>query len=293
VCDDRPRDPLDRTVREGGRRDRRNPADGHATAAERQRAGLPGGRAGAARVPLRGPVAAVCEQAPVRNVPLPAAAALLQQAPAIRASAAQAHDPGAGHGQRFLVRQPLDRRFDAGSVRNVAPGGAAIEPGRVGAVRILCVTFPVLLGASELYLVCTPAGMPVMWALASAKTGEREVLSAMLEVDAGLVATREGIVLISGKGFASGPFEQELLDQGIALLRPSRKREKERRGAPVLKKVRQLIESVNDTSRGSLTWSSTAGGLSRASRSGSPRGSWRWLRGYGTTTGSAHQSPAR
>jgi len=104
----------------------------------------------------------------------------------------------------------------------------------------------------RLYLVCTPAGMPVMWALASAKTGEREVLSAMLEVDAGLVAAREGIVLISDKGFASGPFEQELRDQGIELLRPSRKREKERPGAPVLKKVRQLIESVNDTLKGQL-----------------------------------------
>jgi hypothetical protein len=37
----------------------------------------------------------------------------------------------------------------------------------------------------RLYLVCTPVGMPVMWALASAKTGEREVLSAMLGLDAG------------------------------------------------------------------------------------------------------------
>jgi hypothetical protein len=104
----------------------------------------------------------------------------------------------------------------------------------------------------RLYLVCTPTGMPIMWALASAKIGEREVLSAMLEVDAGLVAARAGILLISDKGFASKPFEQELLDQGIELLRPSRKREKERYGEPMLKKVRQLIESVNDTLKGQL-----------------------------------------
>lgn len=46
----------------------------------------------------------------------------------------------------------------------------------------------------RLYLVCTPTGMPIMWALASAKIGEREVLSAMLEIDAGLVAARSGIL---------------------------------------------------------------------------------------------------
>lgn len=38
----------------------------------------------------------------------------------------------------------------------------------------------------RLYLVCTPAGMPILWALADPKLGEREVLAAMLEVDADL-----------------------------------------------------------------------------------------------------------
>jgi hypothetical protein len=73
-----------------------------------------------------------------------------------------------------------------------------------------------------------------------------------LEVDADLVAARAGILLISDTGFASKPLERELLDQGIELLRPSRKREKERYGEPMLKKVRQLIESVNDTLKGQL-----------------------------------------
>jgi hypothetical protein len=144
----------------------------------------------------------------------------------------------------------------------------------------------------RLYLVCTPTGMPIMWALASAKIGEREVLSAMLEVDAGLVAARAGILLISDKGFASKPLERELLDQGIELLRPSCKREK-RYGEPMLKKVRQLIESVNDTLKGNLTWNNTAGGPSRATRSASPSGAWLWPPGSGTTTSSAHRSPAR
>ncbi|MFG1967619.1 transposase [Nonomuraea sp. NPDC049028] len=104
----------------------------------------------------------------------------------------------------------------------------------------------------RLYLVCTPAGMPIMWALAIPKIGEREVLAAMLEIDADLIAEREGILLISDKGFASKPFEKELAEQGIELLRPSRKREKQRYGEPMLKKVRQLIESVNDTLKGQL-----------------------------------------
>ncbi|MEV0212622.1 transposase [Micromonospora sp. NPDC050695] len=62
----------------------------------------------------------------------------------------------------------------------------------------------------------------------------------------------DGILLISDKGFASKPFERQLAEQGIELLRPSRKKEKTRYGEPMLKKVRQLIESVNDTLKGQL-----------------------------------------
>jgi Transposase DDE domain len=104
----------------------------------------------------------------------------------------------------------------------------------------------------RLYLVCTPSGMPVLWALADPKIGEREVLAAMLEVDAGLVRQRRGLLLITDQGFASKTFEQALATDGITLLRPSRKTEVLRAGEPMLKKVRQLIESVNDTLKGQL-----------------------------------------
>ena len=104
----------------------------------------------------------------------------------------------------------------------------------------------------RLYLVCAPSGMPILWSVADAKIGEREVLAAMLEVDASLVADRQGLLLITDKGFASKPFEESLSAQGITLLRPSRKREVLRPGEPMLKKVRQLIESVNDTLKGQL-----------------------------------------
>jgi hypothetical protein len=104
----------------------------------------------------------------------------------------------------------------------------------------------------RLYLVCTPAGMPILWALADPKIGEREVLAAMLELDPDLVTERGGVLLICDKGFASKTLEKELAGQGIRLLRPSRKDEQVRYGEPMLKKVRQLIESVNDTLKGQL-----------------------------------------
>lgn len=105
----------------------------------------------------------------------------------------------------------------------------------------------------RLHLVCTPAGMPVLWALADPKIGEREVLAAMLEVDTDLVKERPGLLLIADKGFAGKKFERSLRSEhGITLLRPSRKKEILRAGEPMLKKVRQLIESINDTLKGQL-----------------------------------------
>jgi hypothetical protein len=104
----------------------------------------------------------------------------------------------------------------------------------------------------RLYLICTPAGMPILWALANPKIGEREVLEAMLHRDADLIASRTDLVLISDKGFSGHDLEQLLAERHIELLRPARKKEKERWGAPLLKKIRQLIESVNDTLKGQL-----------------------------------------
>jgi hypothetical protein len=104
----------------------------------------------------------------------------------------------------------------------------------------------------RLFLVCTPAGMPITWALASPKIDGREVLSAMLDREPQLATGRPGLLLIADKGFASAQFENDLATRGITLLRPSFKREKNRPGEPLLKSVRQLIESVNDTLKGQL-----------------------------------------
>jgi hypothetical protein len=104
----------------------------------------------------------------------------------------------------------------------------------------------------RLYLICTPAGMPIAWALADPKIGEREVLAAMLDAEPGLAAARPGLTLITDKGFAGRQTETDLASRGITLLRPSRKDEQARWGEPLLKSIRQLIESVNDTLKGQL-----------------------------------------
>ena len=96
----------------------------------------------------------------------------------------------------------------------------------------------------RLYLICTPAGMPVLWALADPKVREREVLAAMLDVEPQLAAARPGLVLITDKGFAGRPTEADLAGRGITLLRPSRKDEAARHGEPLLKSVRQLSRRV-------------------------------------------------
>lgn len=94
--------------------------------------------------------------------------------------------------------------------------------------------------------------MPILWALASPKIDEREVLTAMLDREPKTVTDRPGLLVISDKGFASKEFEADLALRRAALLRPSFKREKERKGEDLLKSVRQLIESVNDTLKGQL-----------------------------------------
>ncbi|HCU95193.1 MAG TPA: IS982 family transposase, partial [Actinobacteria bacterium] len=99
----------------------------------------------------------------------------------------------------------------------------------------------------RLYLICTPAGMPVLWALADPKIGERKVLATMLDVEPGLAASRPGLILITDKGFSGRQTRADLAASGITLLRPSRKDEAARHGEPLLKTIRQLIESVNDT----------------------------------------------
>ena len=67
-----------------------------------------------------------------------------------------------------------------------------------------------------------------------------------------MTATRPGLVLIADKGYKARWFETSLGQRGIELLRPSMRNEQPRPGERLLKPVRQLIESVNDTLKGQL-----------------------------------------
>jgi len=104
----------------------------------------------------------------------------------------------------------------------------------------------------RLYLICTPSGMPITWALAGPKLDEREVVAAMIQVEPHLAADRPGLLLIADKGFRARWFEDELARHQITLLRPAMRSEPARPGEHLLKPVRQLIESVNDTLKGQL-----------------------------------------
>jgi Transposase DDE domain len=104
----------------------------------------------------------------------------------------------------------------------------------------------------RLHLVCTPAGLPVTFALSSPKADEREVLRDLLEIEPELLDARPGQVILADKGYASKEFEAFLNDHHAVLLRPARAGEKPRPGARFLKPLRQIIESVNDTLKGQL-----------------------------------------
>jgi hypothetical protein len=100
----------------------------------------------------------------------------------------------------------------------------------------------------KLYLVCAGDGMPIMWCLANPKLGEREVVAALLEHNHHLI--RAGQVLLADKGFAGKDFKALTEAMGLRLLRPDRKDETYTNGN--LGRVRQWIESVNQTLKGQL-----------------------------------------
>jgi hypothetical protein len=104
----------------------------------------------------------------------------------------------------------------------------------------------------RLHLVCTPAGLPVAFALTNPKVNEREVVRDLLEIEPALLEGRPGQIILADKGYASAEFEAFLSDHGATLVRPAKANEKPRPGARLLKPLRQLIESVNDTLKGQL-----------------------------------------
>ncbi|MFC3986836.1 IS982 family transposase, partial [Streptosporangium jomthongense] len=104
----------------------------------------------------------------------------------------------------------------------------------------------------RLHLICTPAGLPISWALATPKIDERQVLMAICDHDPALLADRPGLLIIADKGYVSAELDRYLSERGVQLLRPSYRNRTPRPGEQFLKPIRQLIESVNDTLKGQL-----------------------------------------
>jgi hypothetical protein len=104
----------------------------------------------------------------------------------------------------------------------------------------------------RLHLVCTPSGLPIAWSLASPKVDDRQALTAVLEENPDLTQSRPGQLIIADKGYISAELDRWLSERGIRLLRPSYRNRTPRPDEHLLKPVRQLIESVNDTLKGQL-----------------------------------------
>ena len=97
----------------------------------------------------------------------------------------------------------------------------------------------------RLHLVCTPTGLPITFALADPKVDEREVARFLFETEPALL--RPGQRVLADKGYRSKEFETFLAEHGVTLIRPAHKRDRGRVTSPLLKPLRQLIESVNAT----------------------------------------------
>lgn len=102
----------------------------------------------------------------------------------------------------------------------------------------------------RLHLITTPSGLPVAFALAGAKTDERDTALDMIALDPDL--HRPGQTILADKGYRRASFETELNNAGITLIRPSLRSEAPRPGQRFLRPLRQIIESVNQTLKAQL-----------------------------------------
>lgn len=141
-------------------------------------------------------------------------------------------------------------------VRPLPTHHAPVEPGRVGRLQLLpvsyCPSHSRFFWGLRLHLVATPAGLPVTWALADPKLDERQVLMAVLDHDPVLTRQRPGLTIIADKGYVSHELDSYLADCGVTLLRPSYRNRTPRPGEHLLKPIRQLVESIFDTLKGQL-----------------------------------------
>ena len=88
--------------------------------------------------------------------------------------------------------------------------------------------------------------------MTGAKADERATLLDILDTDTDLIADRPGQTLIADRHYYGREFEHALAAAVVELLRPARKGEPDRPGARLLKPLRQVIESINQTFKAQL-----------------------------------------
>lgn len=110
-------------------------------------------------------------------------------------------------------------------------------------------------------------------------------MAALLEHNHHLI--RAGQVLLADKGFAGQDFKALTEAMRLRLLRPDRKDETYTNGN--LGRVRQWIESVNQTLKGQLNLEAHGGRTVAGSSPASPSSYWPWPPASGTTDHRRHQ----
>ena len=115
-----------------------------------------------------------------------------------------------------------------------------------------CASHSRLFWGLRLHLVTTVHGLPVAFALANAKTDEREILVDLVSLQPAMFHHPDGLILVVDKGYRDRAIETWLNEAGITVIRPAYRTEPPRPGQRLLRAVRQTIESVNQTFKGQL-----------------------------------------
>ena len=141
----------------------------------------------------------------------------------------------------------------------------------------------------RLYLVTTVEGMPLMWCLAHPKLDERDVTAALLQIDHALVTS--GQVILADKGFAGPEFDTFLDQLGVHLVRPARRRTRDRapsRSSSGCCACGSGSKRSSTPSRVNCRSNNTARAARTASTPGSGSACWPWPPPSGTTPSSMH-----
>jgi hypothetical protein len=104
----------------------------------------------------------------------------------------------------------------------------------------------------RLHLVCTRPGCRSPGPSRTRNSTSGKSSSPCSSTTPGLTADRPGLLVIGDKGYVSAELDAFLAARGVRLLRPSYRNRSPRPGEHLLKPIRQLIESVNDTLKGQL-----------------------------------------